>query len=573
MKKRTFKQALLLLLMIISSDIFSQSVTINVTNVNGSAINSSQPITLNTSSIGYVSLETQVTLPNSPSDSYPGTIKIYYQRNSTYPSNVANGGDGGGLLFLGSTTAYRYFNITLNSSQFDPTGGYIYAEYQTYSGVRYKSSNRSVVVSTSTGGTGGTGGNSCSLYEHVPYGGVPLLPILPINGITSWVYSSDFNTPFSLGRSNFVYQSSSIRQKQILGNTHHYSCEFNIYVSRPFSNIANNYTYENNITEDQYITYGSTPQTITGTQASISYSSGGRNSTTTGTVRTTIPLNSYQWQMRIVKPLPFWNDYRNYIITYGWKDIPNANQQNYTPTGTATQAIEYRRLVIDTSINTNPKSAITSNIVGVYPTNNSNISNTICCNQDLQNNQSPNQIIGSNTSLNNSTYQWQTRNTTYTNASVWENIPNATNKDYLPTIPRLSGRQPFRYEYRRIVISNSLVYYPSNSILITITNTRGRMAANTDNSIKENITVNDFNTKFLIYPNPATNSIYVKDFKNYKNATLFINDLTGRNLYTEKIANFDSNEFPIDISNLPKGVYFLVVETNLKKFTSKFIKE
>jgi hypothetical protein len=566
MKNNIFEKTLLLLLVFSTSNIFSQTVTMNITNVNGSAINSSTPITLNTNSIGYVSLETQVTLPNTPSDSYPGTIKIYYQRNSTYPLNVANGGDGGGLLFLGSTTAYRYFNITLNSSQFDPTGGYIYAEYQTYSGIRYKSPNKSVVVSTTTGGTGGSSGTSCNLHEHVPYGGVPLLPILPISGITSWVYSTgNYDIPF-LGISNIVTEGTAIRQKQILGNSNHYSCEFNIYVYRPFSNIANNYTYENNITENQYITYGSTPQTITGTQASISYSSGGRNSTTTGTVRTTIPLNSYQWQMRIVKPLPFWNDYRNYIITYGWKDILNANQQNYTPTGTATQAIEYRRLVIDTSINTNPKSAIASNIVGVYPTNNSNISNTIFCDQDIQRGQSVSQINGSPTTLNNDSFQWQKRNTTYTNNSVWENIPNATNKDYLPNSTRVSQNT----EYRRIAISNDLVYYPSNIILKRYINTRGRLADN--NSDKEKFFISD-NEEISIYPNPATSSLHISNLKDYKNVTLYINDLTARALYTETKTSFDSNDFPIDISNLPKGVYFLNIETNAKKTSIKFIKE
>ncbi len=553
--------------MIISSDIFSQSVTINVTNVNGSAINSSQPITLNTSSIGYVSLETQVTLPNSPSDSYPGTIKIYYQRNSTYPSNVANGGDGGGLLFLGSTTAYRYFNITLNSSQFDPTGGYIYAEYQTYSGVRYKSSNRSVVVSTSTGGTGGTGGNSCSLYEHVPYGGVPLLPILPINGITSWVYSTgNYDIPFNLGRSNSVTEGTFIRQRQVLGSTIHYSCEFAIYVSRPFSNLANRFTYENNITEDQYITQGSAPQTIIGNQAQLSYSTGGRNGTTI-----TTPLNTYQWQMRIAKPLPFWNDYRNYIITYGWKDIPNANQQNYTPTGTATQAIEYRRLVIDTSINTNPKSAITSNIVGVYPINNSNINNTICCDQDIHSNQNVSQIIGSNTSLSTGSYQWQFRNTTYTNNSVWQNIPNATNKDYLPIRPNMGRSTLIKHEYRRVVISDDLIWYPSNAISKSFFNFTGRIA-NNSNTGKENFVEND-NKEISIYPNPATSSLHISNLKDYKNVTLYINDLTGRALYAETKTSFDSNDFPIDISNLPKGVYFLNIETNAKKTSRKFIKE
>jgi YVTN family beta-propeller protein len=228
--------------------------------------------------------------------------------------------------------------------------------------------------------------------------------------------------------------------------------------------------------------------------------------------------------------------------------------------------------VIDTNTNSNPKPAIASNIIGVYPTNNSNISNTICCNQDVQYNQTVSQIIGSNTSLSNSSYQWQMRNTTYTNNSEWINIPNATSKDYLPTGPSNHSSIPTKHEFRRIVISNDLVYYPSNIILKTFFNrSRGRIANNISDE-KNFINTSD-NEEILIYPNPATSSLYISNLKDYKNVTLYINDLTGRALYAETKTSFDSNDFPIDISNLPKGVYFLIIETNTKKTNIKFIKE
>ena len=75
-----------------------------------------------------------------------------------------------------------------------------------------------------------------------------------------------------------------------------------------------------------------------------------------------------------------------------------------------TEATEYRRLVIEPNIS--PRRSASSNVVRIYPTSYENVSNTICCDQIVNNNTVINEIIG-NSSLGNpffsggSEIQWQ----------------------------------------------------------------------------------------------------------------------------------------------------------------------
>ena len=83
---------------------------------------------------------------------------------------------------------------------------------------------------------------------------------------------------------------------------------------------------------------------------------------------------------------------------------------------------------------------------------------------------------------------------------------------------------------------------------------------------------NDMNVKekekenFMVYPNPATNIIYIKNSKNSYDATSFIYDHLGRLIMTSK------NE-KLDISILSKGIYYIQVKNDSESITNlKFIK-
>ena len=72
---------------------------------------------------------------------------------------------------------------------------------------------------------------------------------------------------------------------------------------------------------------------------------------------------------------------------------------------------------------------------------------------------------------------------------------------------------------------------------------------------------------FKVYPNPATNIIYIKNLKNNYNSTFFIYDHLGRLITTS------SNDEKLDISRLSKGVYYIHIKNDNQSTTNlKFIK-
>ena len=75
----------------------------------------------------------------------------------------------------------------------------------------------------------------------------------------------------------------------------------------------------------------------------------------------------------------------------------------------------------------------------------------------------------------------------------------------------------------------------------------------------------DFTSSLSIYPNPATHSIFIKSKEKMKSAEII--DASGRLI--SKVLNPDEE---INIQQLPKGNYFLKIETKNKKSTLKFIK-
>ncbi|HEX8576094.1 MAG TPA: hypothetical protein VF677_07340 [Flavobacterium sp.] len=169
----TFRILVLLFFFNLSTTI-AQTVINNSFIVNGYSVNGAV-IDLGTNATTQISFNTQVDLVSPQSNTNPGTIKVYYKKNLSFPYNLAWGGDGGNLLFSGGTSSSRNFNITLNSSDFDSSGGILYSEYQTYSGIKYKSTNISITRSNSvTPNPIGGGGNNGIYTMNIPYNAIPL---------------------------------------------------------------------------------------------------------------------------------------------------------------------------------------------------------------------------------------------------------------------------------------------------------------------------------------------------------------------------------------------------------------
>lgn len=578
---KTTKLFLLIICLLLVNSLRAQTVTMSALTVNGQSVSPTGPINLGTNSTDVqVGLSVQVQMPNSPSDSNPGTIIIYYKKNSSNPINLAIGGNGGNLLFFGGLFGYRNFMITLQSTQFDANGGIIYAEYETSSNIKYQSTNLSVIKSSNSGTSGNPPSTPSPYTEFIPYGADPILAKVPAPSSTStfeWVKSN--NTYVNANDANNVYTyiengystplvNSTILYLKQKFNDGTYSIDlstkFYVNVSMPYrQDLTNPFIYyrdiivNNKIGRDQYIPYGTTAQTILGESGSIRQ---GR----TGPV---IQATNYQWQKRIARPKPEYYNYLTYISLYGWQDIPSATQLNYSP-GTVTEVTEYRRLIVQPG-NYSPRQSATSNIHTIYPMStfgsdglSSKNLNTICCNQTriITGNYviTLDPIVGSNFDQNSFIYLWQKEVLERGGVNYyWQNIPFSNTKDYTPFgEPRDIGRK-----YRRIVVSKSdYKHYFSNEITISFPSSRINLLSDIDENY------------ISIYPNPTSSIINIQSSQNLATSKIKIIDLTGRIMFTEEATSENENSLEIDISSLPVGLYNLVLENSGKLISKKIIK-
>ena len=568
---KTTKLFLFVLCALLVNLLNAQTVTLKALTINGQSIPALAPINLGTLSTDVsVGLSVEVRTSTAPSDNSPGTISIYYRRSTFDPINIAIGGNGGNLLFLGGTIGSRNFIITLQNSQFFATGGIIYAEYETYAKVKYKSGNISIIKSSTAGGSSGNPPSTPFAYtENVPYGGVPLLPALPyvdLDKKIEWVKSNYRFEPvynlvnvFQIGSPSYpsVAKNSETLYTIIYGSNTYTDLKNNFYlnVNMPYSQdrtdpfiFYKEIEVIGSLDRDQYIPNGSIPQTIFGQPGSII-----QNRTII------IPATEYQWQKRIVRPVPDYLGYLNYITTYGWKDISGANELNYSPPLT-TEVTQYRRLIIEP--NKNPRRSATTNSVTIYPMSvfqNNQDSNVICCNQNIIPNSTINTITGSTFNGNYYTYQWQKQMSRNGIDYYWQNIDYANNKDYKPLGSSRSNNVAGKY--RRIVIDNyDYKHYFSNEITIAFVS--ARMGSHV-----EYIDENDVN----LYPNPSNSFVNITGM-DISSCSISIIDISGRTLIRKPLGYYKDIQ-QIDITELPKGIYNLNLENSTRKISKKIIKK
>ena len=92
--------------------------------------------------------------------------------------------------------------------------------------------------------------------------------------------------------------------------------------------------------------------------------------------------------------------------------------------------------------------------------------------------------------------------------------------------------------------------------------------------VMEGVEVNEIETVagINIYPNPAVNTINLSaEFTKNSNLNINITNLAGQVVYTKDLGNTSSLKQQIDISNLPKGMYFINInfdgKTNIYKIS------
>lgn len=555
----------LVLLLLLNISLFGQKVTLTPTLVNGVAY-SSGAINLKSTPTSTISLVAQVDFPIIPGDT--GTINIYFVNGSK--TNIVAGGNGGSLFFGQGKTATRSFIIQLHSSDFSTSGGYIYAEYKTFSGTIYKSSNLSVIKNetSTTPPTPTTPVPSDGYLQHIPYGGFPLLPEFNTNfsnpdNIESQVWVDENEIQYGNQSNNQIYKYTTLREKTTFndGRSPVYSREIK---ASPTNFYGASTIVDNTIESNQYLTNDENPKTIIGNQATrteVISGTGGRRGQ-----QVTTNLTNYQWQSRIKFPLKwsYFNSY--YFAEYGWADITGATEANYTPPKTV-QAMEYRRLVLEekSAPQTKYRKSTASNVVNIVSLSYDNTSDIICCDQTIAVDKVANPIVGNYQEF----IQWQISKDNVN----WENIFGANGRNYTPVrIQRGDGRRTYIDEkdkdqelfYRRMLFDYSNnKYYTSNVIKIIFES----QLTTTSKSIK-------------IYPNPTTSILNIEDTRTtvtLSNVTLM--DQMGNTFTPNSYSMINSNLTQLDVSNLPSGIYFLNMRINTEGATrgypyqTTFIKE
>jgi len=65
------------------------------------------------------------------------------------------------------------------------------------------------------------------------------------------------------------------------------------------------------------------------------------------------------------------------------------------------------------------------------------------------------------------------------------------------------------------------------------------------------------NLSFIIYPNPASNSLTIKSEEDFENPLVIVTDLNGKNIFSKRIPNVSDHE--INCESWDNGIYYLTI--------------
>lgn len=601
------------LLLLFNTIMLGQTVTLTPTMVNGMSV-SSGPINLGGVSYSSISLSVKVVIPNNVAVGDQGTIKIYFSKLSPQNVNVAIGGDGGQLYFGGGKIATRSFNINLTWEDFFTSGGFIFAEYKnsgSISGASYKSANVAIIKNATLNGDGTVNPpadapdpskipNSLCCNQIVRLGDKP-------TPITASQYPNPYSNQLYGINSSWEANGNGSVRFQNLDNVNQI-LEIN-YISQPGNfNVTRSlgYNYSNeklNISNSVAITVVPSPILRNSISANDQVNSegfielsslkklaiSGENSVVNLKV-----LEDPFYVIQIRDPGAKVDSYKwEYTTTdkgmlERWTTITNENSPHLNfsdPSQFSNFEDTYyliRRIAIYQNI-----SQISNQIKVLVKGLRYN--NTICCDQILKitspNNFENSQLItGSTPSLDNPypegygfriyliNYQWQSQNLEggYPTTS-WSNIPGATSKDYLPSLPLTvvsdrRGRYGFKstYKFRRIATINYVVSIKSKDIYGIATSYSNE--AYLDGTASQ--------PYIQLYPNPTSSILNIESTTDMLNSKITISNIMGNVVNSNNFSVSNPKLINIDVADLPTGTYFITIENqHVGTIQKTFIKQ
>jgi len=84
------------------------------------------------------------------------------------------------------------------------------------------------------------------------------------------------------------------------------------------------------------------------------------------------------------------------------------------------------------------------------------------------------------------------------------------------------------------------------------------------------VSMQEHDVEFLIYPNPSKGELIIKLNSNYEASTIVVTDVYGKEIHKSFI---NSNQTTINLNNVSKGVYIVMVSTNGQRVNKKIIIE
>ncbi|RZK12338.1 MAG: T9SS type A sorting domain-containing protein [Flavobacterium sp.] len=90
-------------------------------------------------------------------------------------------------------------------------------------------------------------------------------------------------------------------------------------------------------------------------------------------------------------------------------------------------------------------------------------------------------------------------------------------------------------------------------------------------TVSSELTINDFQNQFVVYPNPASNYITISNRGNvWNDASIKIIDINGRVLSVQNNVNL-TDSYQLSVNALSSGVYFLSIKDGMKENIQKII--
>jgi hypothetical protein len=216
---------------------------------------------------------------------------------------------------------------------------------------------------------------------------------------------------------------------------------------------------------------------------------------------------------------------------------------------------------------------MSSNEVTIYVVSTDSVidnTNLICCDKIYFPNDFVSPIVGQEVDVYHF-IQWQQGKIGNGNIMEWKNLDNERGKDKVPytTLNRRNPRPYNSTSYYRRTLTNRLngKLYVSNTVAINYTN----INSNRKISSQENKNI-PYMADIVIYPNPSSSIINIESENDLSSFNARITDITGR-LILKNNYELNGHSTQLNISDLPTGIYTIIIENGQDKIIKKLIKK